>query len=329
MPGRRDSRPDMRFTGRRWDAGGARNASRERMLKNLAVDGTTLSALVLGIASSAIYFLLDLSYSPEIMLGVLYATVVLFGLLARARSVVLGFALSSTLLIVLGWMLHPGGDPGAAATVNRGLALFAIWAIAGMAWHNLDAQRRLEAALRELAESDPLTRIMNRAGITAELARRCAEFQRYGTAFAVLVVDVDHFKAVNDRHGHLGGDQVLRRIAEIMRSALREVDSVGRYGGEEFVVVLPGTGLESALSTAERIRLAIEQIPIRHGREQLRVTVSIGASAAAPGCPASVEHLFEAADRAMYQAKQAGRNRVMPRPQAAGGPRNLPMRIVQ
>jgi diguanylate cyclase (GGDEF)-like protein len=298
------------------------------MLKPLALDGATLCALLLGLASSAIYFLLDVRYAPDIMLGVLYSTVVLFGLLARARSVVLGFALSSTLLIGLAWLVHPVADQGAASAINRGLALFAIWAIAGMAWHYLGTQRELEDALRELAESDPLTRIMNRAGITAELARRCAEFQRYGTVFAVLLVDVDHFKAVNDRIGHLGGDHVLRRVAEIMRSALREVDSVGRYGGEEFVVVLPGTVLESAVSTAERIRLAIEQVPVRYERELLKVTVSIGVTAAIPGSPASVEQLFEAADRAMYEAKHAGRNRVMPPPTLVGSPRGGPVRAV-
>jgi diguanylate cyclase (GGDEF)-like protein len=189
-----------------------------------------------------------------------------------------------------------------------------IWAIAGMAYHYLNVQQELEAALRHLAESDPLTQILNRVGIMTELSRRYAEFQRYGSVFSVLMVDVDHFKSINDRLGHLAGDHVLRRVAGIIRSALREVDSVGRYGGEEFLVVLPGTRIDSAINTAERIRVAIEQIPIRVEREQIRVTVSIGAMAAAPGGPANLEALIDGADRAMYDAKHSGRNRVMPPP---------------
>ncbi len=298
------------------------------MLTKSALNGAMACALVFGITSSAVYFLLDVSLAPEMTLGVLYTTVVLFGLLARARSVVLGFACSSTILIVLGWVLNPVLDQSLAGVVNRGLAVFVIWAVAGMAWHYLNAQQELEEALRALAESDPLTEIMNRAGITTELGRRCAEFQRYGSAFALLMVDVDHFKSINDRLGHLTGDHVLRRIANIIRSALREVDCVGRYGGEEFIVVLPETTLASAVNTAERIRLAIEQVPIRVDRELVKVTVSIGVSAAAPGAQSSAEALIETADRAMYEAKRGGRNRVMPAPRPSAPLRSSPVRAV-
>jgi diguanylate cyclase (GGDEF)-like protein len=303
-------------------------ADREWMLMKSALNGAMACALALGIASSAVYFLLDVSLAPQMTVGVLYATVVLFGLLARARSLVLGFACSSTILIALGWALDPVLDQSVAGVVNRGLAVFVIWAIACMAWHYLSAQQELEEALRALAESDPLTEIMNRAGITAELSRRCAEFQRYGSMFAVLMVDVDRFKSINDSLGHLAGDHVLRRVANIIRSALREVDSVGRYGGEEFIVVLPETRLDSAINTAERIRLAIEQVPVRVDRELLKVTVSIGVSAATPGAHSSAEALIEAADRAMYAAKRGGRNRVMPPPRPSAPLRASPVRAV-
>ena len=282
------------------------------MLKGFSTNAATISGGVLGVISSAVYFSLDVHYSPEVLVGVLYTTVVLFGLLARARRMVLAFACTSTVLIALGWLLNPVIDNSAVGLINRALALFVIWAIAGMAYHYLNAQHELEAALRHLAESDPLTQILNRVGIMTELSRRYAEYQRYGSEFSVLMIDVDHFKQINDRFGHLAGDQVLRRVAGIVRSALREVDSVGRYGGEEFLVVLPGTRLDSAVNTAERIRIAIEQIPIRVERERVRVTVSIGAMAAAPGGPESVDALVDGADRAMYEAKHSGRNRVSP-----------------
>jgi diguanylate cyclase (GGDEF)-like protein len=303
-------------------------ADREWMLRRSALNGAMACALVLGIGSSAVYFLLDVSLAPQLTLCVLYATVVLFGLLARARSLVLGFACSSTVLIALGWALNPALDQSLAGIVNRGLALFVIWAIACMAWHYLNAQQALEEALRALAESDPLTEIMNRAGITAELGRRCAEFQRYGSVFAVLMVDVDRFKSINDSLGHLAGDHVLRRVANIIRTALREVDRVGRYGGEEFVVVLPETRLDSAINTAERIRLAIEQVPVRVERELLKVTVSIGVSATMPGAHSTAEALIETADRAMYEAKRGGRNRVMPPPRPSAPLRASPVRAV-
>lgn len=306
------------------------NANREWMLKSLSTNAATICALALGVLSSGVYFALDVHYTPEVIVSVLYATVVLFGLRARARRMVLAFACTSTLLIALGWMLNPALDETAVGLINRALALFVIWAIAGMAYHYLNVQQELEAALRHLAESDPLTQILNRVGIMTEMGRRYAEFQRYGSVFSVLMVDVDHFKAINDRLGHLAGDHVLRRIAGIIRSALREVDSVGRYGGEEFLVVLPGTRLDSAVNTAERIRLAIEQIPIRVEREQIRVTVSIGAMAAAPGGPANLEALIDGADRAMYDAKHSGRNRVMPPPRPSAPLRAAPVvRIVQ
>lgn len=289
-------------------------ADLERMLKFSSKNAPVVSALALGVLSSTIYFLLDIHYAPDVLTSVLYATVVLFGLLARRRRIVLGFACTSTVLIVLGWVLNTQADGTATGLINRGLATFVIWAIAGMAYHYLQVQHALESALRHLAESDPLTQILNRVGILGELQRRYAAYQRYGSVFGLLMIDVDHFKGINDRLGHLAGDHVLRRVAGIIRSALREVDSVGRYGGEEFLVILPESRLDNAVNTAERIRLAIEQVPIRVDRELVQVTVSIGAVALTSAEHAGVESLIGAADAAMYEAKRSGRNRVIPPP---------------
>jgi diguanylate cyclase (GGDEF)-like protein len=128
---------------------------------------------------------------------------------------------------------------------------------------------------------------------------------RHGTACAVIMVDVDHFKSINDTHGHTKGDEVLRRVAEVLRGATRADDVVARYGGEEFSILLASTSLDGGTAQGERIRVAIERAVC----EGLRLTVSVGVSATTLGA-GSIDALLEQADEAMYAAKRAGRNRV-------------------
>jgi diguanylate cyclase (GGDEF)-like protein len=123
------------------------------------------------------------------------------------------------------------------------------------------------------------------------------------------MVDVDHFKRVNDRYGHLAGDEVLRAIAGTLANSTRSYDQVGRYGGEEFLVVLPGAALKSALGIAERIRLHIEHLTIAFGSAALKLSISIGASSSSESL-SSAAALIQQADQALYLAKRAGRNRV-------------------
>ena len=127
---------------------------------------------------------------------------------------------------------------------------------------------------------------------------------------AVLMIDVDHFKLVNDEYGHAAGDQVLRAIADTLRANTRAFDSLARYGGEEFVVVMPGTEPEDASLAAERLRAAVEALPFVLGAGiHPRLTVSIGV-ACCQEMPVTPEALLHAADAALYAAKRAGRNRV-------------------
>jgi diguanylate cyclase (GGDEF)-like protein len=141
------------------------------------------------------------------------------------------------------------------------------------------------------------------------------EFQRVGRypegRFSVLMIDIDHFKSVNDTHGHLAGDAVLREAAQVLREALRSVDSVGRYGGEEFIAILPHTAREEAVATADRIRKRMADHRFEVGGTRVAVTVSIGVS----GFPSSAidgpNALVREADRALYEAKELGRNRVV------------------
>jgi two-component system cell cycle response regulator len=176
----------------------------------------------------------------------------------------------------------------------------------------LELQESLLAAqegLRFQATHDPLTDLWNRAQVLAELERELARQARHGGALAVALADLDHFKWVNDTHGHAAGDAVLRQAAQRMRQALRNCDLLGRYGGEEFLIVLPGCDLAAAACGAERLRELIAARPMRAGELLLPVRVSIGV-AAGDGEVRDPACLIAAADQALYRAKELGRNRV-------------------
>jgi diguanylate cyclase (GGDEF)-like protein len=167
-------------------------------------------------------------------------------------------------------------------------------------------RRRLAEAER-LAMTDPLTGLPNRQDAELHLQRLAAVAARSGRPLAVAIVDLDHFKAINDDFGHQAGDASLRGVARALRGELRDADHVGRLGGEEFVAILPDTGTEEACAVAERIRERIAAMPRKVDR---RVTASLGV-AAMPDDAASVDDLMAAADRALYAAKKAGRDRVI------------------
>jgi diguanylate cyclase (GGDEF)-like protein len=176
-------------------------------------------------------------------------------------------------------------------------------------------KRELHAAY-ELARHDELTHLYNRRAMEDILADETARAVRYRRPLSLLMIDFDHFKDINDRHGHRAGDGVLREAALVILSELRANDKATRYGGEEFVVILPETTGEEALTLAERVRAAMESRVFRVISEQgdtveLRVTVSIGVAAVGERA-ASSERLVREADRALYDAKASGRNRVSP-----------------
>ncbi len=166
-----------------------------------------------------------------------------------------------------------------------------------------------KAALTEVAISDPLTGLHNRRAFQAGLAEEVERARRSGDAFALLMVDLDRFKALNDRHGHAAGDAALVAVAAVLRQELRMVDLPARLGGEEFGVLLPDADEQAALVAAERVRAAIAACPIAHQDATLTVTTSIGV-AWYPGHADTGEGLLRAADRALYAAKHAGRDRV-------------------
>ena len=169
---------------------------------------------------------------------------------------------------------------------------------------------RLFDKVKSLSIRDSLTGLFNHRHMIDQVASEFGRVGRYEGGVSLLMVDIDHFKRVNDELGHPAGDMVLREVARILKDALRAVDSVGRYGGEVFACILPHTNHAEALTTAERLRSAIAEHVFRVGSRECRISVSVGvASYPAPRVD-SPDGLVSEADRALYRAKEAGRNRV-------------------
>ncbi len=164
-------------------------------------------------------------------------------------------------------------------------------------------------SLRDLALHDVLTGILNRRAVSEHLERELSRARRESGLLAVAMVDIDHFKRVNDEHGHQVGDQVLVEAARRLVESRRETDAVGRIGGEEFLVILPDAETEAALSVAERIRETMAATPVPTPAGPLPLTISIGVAATTGGLE-TADVLVSQADRALYRAKEEGRNRV-------------------
>jgi two-component system, cell cycle response regulator len=176
--------------------------------------------------------------------------------------------------------------------------------------HLLQQLTSAREALRDLAARDPLTSLWNHNSIIELLDSELQRAERQGTSVGVVLVDLDFFKRVNDTHGHLVGDDVLRKAADVMRGAVRPYDAVGRFGGEEFLIVLPGCDQVNAVSHAERLRLALGRVEVVAAGNVIQFTASAGVSLVESGNRIDAQAAIAAADAALYAAKRAGRNRV-------------------
>jgi diguanylate cyclase (GGDEF)-like protein len=174
--------------------------------------------------------------------------------------------------------------------------------------HEIETRKALEMELRVLATTDPLTGLYNRRRFLELGEYEVQRVLRHRDGLALLAMDLDHFKRVNDKFGHAAGDEVLRRFAGICKTCLRAVDSIGRTGGEEFAILLPQSGLEDARRIGERIRAEVESHPMPGPDGPFQVTVSVGAAVFHPAD--GIEQLQARADAHLYAAKRAGRNRV-------------------
>jgi diguanylate cyclase (GGDEF)-like protein len=178
-----------------------------------------------------------------------------------------------------------------------------------LAWQFAEVDKR--------ARTDPLTGLFNRHHFGEQLQRTLGEADRYGTAVSLVLVDIDHFKRVNDQWGHQAGDSVLKQVARILQDGVRSVDVCVRYGGEEIALLLPRTDSEHAVEVAERLRARIAAQPLRHGATEIAVTASFGV-ATYPETVKVRDQLFPASDKALYIAKHEGRNRVRAKPATRG-----------
>ncbi|MCF8178915.1 MAG: GGDEF domain-containing protein [Sulfuritalea sp.] len=172
----------------------------------------------------------------------------------------------------------------------------------------LGNELKANQALSRSAITDELTGIINRRGVLNDLEIEIARCQRYGRPLTVLMIDIDHFKDINDSHGHASGDDALRSIVQSMTTVLREADVIGRFGGEEFLVLLPDLGGDGAIAAAQRLRERVETSELMLAERREKVTISIGVSFYKSNDTSST--LVARADKALYRAKANGRNRV-------------------
>ncbi|CAA7627890.1 Response regulator containing a CheY-like receiver domain and a GGDEF domain [Candidatus Terasakiella magnetica] len=177
---------------------------------------------------------------------------------------------------------------------------------------DITERKRMEQQLRVLATTDPLTSALNRRAFFIAAEQEMERALRYGNALSVVMIDLDHFKRINDRYGHATGDAVLKETVETLRQGMRDLDVLGRLGGEEFAILLPETPLTGALELAERLRQAVEAQVISQSetKEEIRLTISQGVAERGWN-EAAFDQMLARADTALYRAKEAGRNRVM------------------
>jgi len=233
-----------------------------------------------------------------------------WSLALRALVVMLGGALLGW--VVAGFPFHPRTS---FRTMLWCMPFFCLYplAIGAVAWHLAERVRKRKRELEMDSRIDPQTGLATRKQWQALVAAEVRRYHRYGTVASLLMVDIDHFKQINDASGHLLGDQVIRDVAACMLSSLRGADSAGRFGGDEFGVLLPGTAREAALDVARRLARDVEARVRVEGRP---VSLSVGVAQLGPGvigrrkveAEVGVEAWLAAADEALYRAKAAGRN---------------------
>jgi len=259
--------------------------------------------LVVWAGLAAGVFLLNTRTPPELRLGILYVVPVLLAASSDGLGWGISFALATGLL-----RFGIGIDQMPLDTLLqvRILNEVAYLAVVGVAIAGLSRLRRTQSQLELLATHDPLTTVLNARAFASQVAQELGRNRRYGRPLALIYLDLDDFKKVNDAHGHATGDAVLRLVADAMRSAVRQADVVGRLGGDEFGVLMPETDGSLAHAVANRLAGGIRTV----FRGTPSVTASIGVVAVS-GTEAGSDELLRKADQAMYEAKRAGKDRVV------------------
>lgn len=312
-----------------WRARYARDARRAE-LHNMGVD-----SLLFGIWAAALGFPLWISFTLFTSVTINHAALRgLRGIAISGGAIVLGVTaavavtglhlapqmdLPATLLCIAGYSIYLLIVANVAYVRNRQLrdarehlrlAEQARNAANGALQQQLDEIHTLQAQLHEQANRDPLTGLYNRRYLDSTLERELARCKREGQPLSLILIDIDHFKQINDTYGHQAGDEVLKHLASMLSAQARAADVVCRYGGEEFLLLLPQMPLKNARERAEEWRSGFEASTTSLGEFRMQATLSIGI-ASYPGHGTSPQELIRCADRALYSAKATGRNRVL------------------
>lgn len=260
--------------------------------------------ILLSLILSIVVLIFDMFSNVSIASGVPYVALVLIGLIAQKPRFILVLAVLGSVLTIAGHFLSPASVISEGIWINRGMALFAIWATAIVSYFHL----KMLAQLEPLATTDQLTGLYNRHYFTSELVKQINIWRRYQRPLSILILDIDFFKKVNDTYGHVAGDYVLQTLAKICLDVVRDIDTVARIGGEEFAILLPSTGVNGAMQTAERIRRETEAFSFQYEEVRFRLTVSLGVAELTDESW-SITEFMKAADEMLYKAKNSGRNR--------------------
>ena len=209
------------------------------------------------------------------------------------------------------WLLNPGADAAVYGQIDPGAQVGRLIVLVAITWLSVAVVRQ-SARLRFASTHDPLTSLLNRRYFDERFSEEIERSARHGGPLAVAILDVDHFKQINDQWGHPAGDEALRTLSRVIRRTVRRSDVVARYGGEEFVMMLEGSRPTVALARLEKVRfqIAMTDIEVAFGSPPLRITVSAG-FAAYPADGTTADELFHTADQRLLEAKRTGRNRVV------------------
>jgi diguanylate cyclase (GGDEF)-like protein len=263
--------------------------------------GARVSAALL--LSAGICYL-DWVTSDTFMACALYVLVAALFYGLKQRWIFIGYGMLGLVLNVAAAVPDYGVEFFGNFMINRALIAVALFSTLLLLYHN----NRSSDVLRRLATTDSLTGAYNRRYFMELMAREQRRADRYTAVYSILMIDIDHFKRVNDTYGHQVGDQAIQAMAEACRRTTRPTDLVARYGGEEFVVALTHTDRPGAIRVAERLREAVSQISLATEQGPLSFTASIGVSTHVR--LSTIEQLIGRADQALYRAKHEGRNRV-------------------
>jgi diguanylate cyclase len=293
-----------------------RSGASERMSDPALTLPQIWTAFIAGAAAYAIAGAMRGTVLPLLMVALMFGT---FSLRPRQvlQVAVMGAALFGLVMGLMAWQA-PLRHPRAVELAHFLMLTAMLMAIAAIA-HRLEQLRsRLKHQRQELEEAlvrieflatmDELTGLANRRQLTGAMDHEARRADRTGACFCVAILDLDHFKRVNDLHGHAAGDAALRHFAQSSARIVRATDLLGRWGGEEFLLLMPDSALPSAVEGVQRLRRALEKLPVQHEQVNLRLTLSAGVAQYRPG--ESVQQTIERADAAMYRAKLSGRNRV-------------------